>query len=174
MSRSARVRATGSRWRRKRGASEIVRLIDAPRCERALPTPFSERRTPARVRSSNVPKYSSRLTGKRDCEAGSVSPSAKVRLLRPRVSSTYFRPRTERGRRLTVESTGISPATLSSLRIVSAPVVPSDSRTGRMSSTTPMRWPPSRTSLPGSRLAPLETWTFSWRVGTNGSPLLAL
>ena len=40
--------------------------------------------------------------------------------------------------------------------------------------TTPIRKPPSRTSLPGTRSEPEATLTFSSRVGTNGSPLLAL
>jgi hypothetical protein len=47
-------------------------------------------------------------------------------------------------------------------------------RTGFMSSTTPMRKPPERTSLPGTSSAPLAICTRSEVVGTNGRPLLAL
>ena len=68
----------------------------------------------------------------------------------------------------------MSPAIRSSFIVASAPTVPSGSRTGFMSSMSPIREPPSRTSLPGSRFAPLETWNFSVVDGTNGRPLFAL
>ena len=45
---------------------------------------------------------------------------------------------------------------------------------GFMSSTTPMRKPPERISLPLTRFWPLAKRTFSDVVGTNGRPLLAL
>ena len=95
-------------------------------------------------------------------------------MLLPRVSSTYLTPSAERGRIRIVESLGTSPCALSSSSVTSAPVVPSSSRTGRMSLTTPMREPPLRTSLPLIRFAPLATRTLTVSVGTNGSPLLAL
>ena len=41
-----------------------------------------------------------------------------------------------------------------------------------MSSTTPMRAPPSRISLPGSRFAPLETRNFSCVVGHERQALV--
>jgi hypothetical protein len=74
----------------------------------------------------------------------------------------------------TCESTGIAPILRSSFSVSLAPTLPLGSMTGVMSVTTPMRKPPERTSLPLTRLAPLETSTSSWRVGTNGRPLLAL
>src|SRR6476646_1009584 len=43
-----------------------------------------------------------------------------------------------------------------------------------MSDTRPMRKPPSRTSLPTVRSAPLAMSTLSSLVGTNGRPLLAV
>jgi hypothetical protein len=72
------------------------------------------------------------------------------------------------------ESTGTAPYFLSSFSVSRAPTLPPGSATGAMSDTTPMRLPPERTSLPLTRLAPLEIRTFSWRVGTNGRPLFAL
>ncbi len=103
-----------------------------------------------------------------------VAPSAKTFFERPVSSSTYLSPRAERGRMTTFESTGTAPAFLSSLSVRRAPTLWLGSITGCMSVTTPTRKPPERTSLPFTRLAPLETSTSSWRVGTNGSPLLAL
>ena len=119
-------------------------------------------------------KNSSISTGTDAWRAGSVAPSAKTFFERPVSSSTYFSPSAERGRMTAFESTGTAPAFLSSLSVSFAPTLPLGSITGVMSVTTPMRKPPERTSLPLTRLAPLDTSTLSSRVGTNGSPLLAL
>jgi hypothetical protein len=105
---------------------------------------------------------------------GTVAPSANFSSELPRWSSTYFRPSAERGRILISVSTGISPAAWSSFRRSSATVVPSGSAIGVIVSTTPMRKPPSRTSLPSTRFAPLGICTTSWRVGTKGRPAFAL
>ncbi len=106
--------------------------------------------------------------------AGTVSPLANALSLEPSWRSRYFRPSAERGRMRNVESRGMSPMRLSSLRASSATTLPSGWRTGRASSITPTRLPPERISLPGTRLAPLGTRTFSCVVGTNGRPWLAL
>ena len=86
--------------------------------------------------------------------SGIVSPSLRWSFERPRTNSMYFRPSAERGRTLMVVSTGTSPTFLSSLSLSSAAAVPLGSVIGFRSSTTPMRKPPSRTSLPLTRLAP--------------------
>ena len=45
---------------------------------------------------------------------------------------------------------------------------------GTILSTTPTRKPPTRTSLPFTRFAPLGSCAHTSYVGTNGSPLFAL
>jgi hypothetical protein len=103
------------------------------------------------------------------------------------VSSRYLSPRAERGRTTTVESAGTLPTFLSSLIVTCAPTVGWStpfslpafsalplSAIGVMAETTPTRKPPSRTSLPLTRFDPLESWTLTSVVGTNGSPLFAL
>ena len=72
------------------------------------------------------------------------------------------------------ESSGTLPIDLSSLSFSSAPTRPGDSSTGFMSSTTPMRKPPERISLPLTRFCPLAKRTFRAVVGTNGRPWFAL
>ena len=130
--------------------------------------------TRRRVGASNMLKTSSSSTGTCAWLAGIVAPPAKAFFDRPASSSTYFSPSADRGRMTMCESTGTGPILRSSLSVTFAPTLPLGSMTGAMSLTTPTRKPPERTSLPLMRLAPLETRTLSWRVGTNGRPLLAL
>ena len=73
-----------------------------------------------------------------------------------------------------VESFGMSPMLLSSLSISSASTLPSRRADRAHVVDHADAAPPERISLPGTRLAPLGTRTFSAVVGTNGRPLLAL
>ncbi len=171
---SARLRATGSRWPNSRGASSTVRPTAAPRPANASPKPCRLSRLASRVFWSNILKTSSRSTLTSVCSSGTVSPSWNAVFELPSVSSRYLRPSAERGRMRQRESSGIFPIVLSSLSFSSAPACPAESFTGFMSSTTPMRKPPERISLPRTRFWPLAKRTFSDVVGTNGSPLFAL
>ena len=94
-----------------------------------------------------------------------MSPSLKVRLARPGISSTYFSPSAERGRTDSVESTDSGSIVLSSFRSSSAIARSSPSTVRRalvISSTIPTRKPPARTSLPFTSLAPFGTSAVSW------------
>jgi hypothetical protein len=95
------------------------------------------------------------------CVSGTVLPSGQPRFEVPLVSSTYLRPRAERGRMMTVESIGSGLTVVSSLSPSCAVTVPLAWRTGSIESTTPTRVPPRRTSLPFTRFAELGTLTFS-------------
>ena len=171
---SARLRATGSRCSNRRGASSTVRPTAAPRPANASPKPCRFSWLARRVLASNILKTSSRSTLVAVCSSGTVSPSWNAVFELPSVSSRYLRPSAERGRMRQRESSGTLPIVLSSLSLSSAPTRPADSCTGFMSSTTPMRKPPERISLPLTRFSPLAKRTFSVVVGTNGRPLLAL
>ena len=83
-------------------------------------------------------------------------------------------PSTDRGWIDALESTGTLPCAWSSFSVSCAPVWPLGSAIGFMLAITPIRKPPSRTSLPTTRFEPLAMSTFSSLVGTNGSPVLAL
>ncbi len=73
--------------------------------------------------------------------------------------SRYLSPSAERERTIIVESTGIGSTSRSSLRSRRALRLPSASCSGSIASTAPTRTPPTRTSLPGTRVSALGTWT---------------
>ena len=54
------------------------------------------------------------------------------------------------------------------------PFVPTRELKVDIADTSPIRNPPSRTSLPTTRFEPSAISTFSSRVGTNGNPSFAL
>ena len=171
---SARFAMTEVRRSSSSGSRPIASLRSAPRPLRASPKPT--RLSPAawRVGASNIPSTWSSSTGMRVWRCGSVAPSASVRRETPRSSSTYFRPSAERGRTVTCESAGTAPSLRSSFSVSCAPTLPPGSATGCIPETTPTRKPPERTSLPGTRFAPLARSTLSCVVGTNGRPEFAL
>ena len=92
-----------------------------------------------------------------------VSPAAKpgpVGL--PWVISTYFRPSADFGRTRIRESLGSGSTALSSFIDSSAVTRPLPWFFGVIFSTTPMRAPPMRTSLPLTSCAALGTSALSW------------
>ena len=109
--------------------------------------------------ASKVLKNSSSSTGSGvACLSGMVAPASKPAFEGPGVSSTYLRPSADRGRTISVESTGTGSTCLSSLRLSRAVDSPVSDGTGVISSITPTRAPPMRTSLPFTRFAALGSW----------------
>ena len=147
-------------------SSRMVVLIAGPRPAIELPKPWSDVRASARVSGGNDESTSSSSGAFGDAFLiGIVSPSWKVLLARPGISSTYFRPSAERGRTNSVVSTASGSMLLSSFRSRTAMTrsVPfSWIRALLMSLTMPTRKPPARTSLPLTSLAPFGTWASSW------------
>jgi hypothetical protein len=112
----------------------------------------------ARVLSSNMLSTWSISTGSgRALRNGIVAPSSKPSLEVPFVIWTYFRPSADRGRMITVESTGSGLTAVSILSVRTAVTEPSGFCLGAMSLTAPTREPPMRTSLPLTRLAAFGT-----------------
>ena len=131
---------------------------ELPRAAKASPKPSSDARELSRVSSSSVEKTSSSSRPSLELRSGMVSPAVYVDLPSPGVISTYFRPSAERGRTLIVVSVASGSTVLSSFIAITATDLrsPSSSTTfGVMSSTTPTRKPPTRTSLPFTSLLPV-------------------
>ncbi len=151
---------TGVR-KEKNGFRAWIELFRArPRPAKASPKPASASCELRRVLSSSVENTSSSSSPSVAFLSGIVAPAAKVCLLFPGVSSTYFRPSAERGRIFTVVFRASGSTVLSSFMAITATArVLSPLRTtfGVMSSTTPTRKPPTRTSLPATSLLPVGT-----------------
>ena len=171
---SERLVITGCRCSSRSGSSSIVRPSETPRPANASPNPRRFSWLASRVGSSNIFRTSSMSVDALAWPAGTVSPFSNALSLRPSWSSRYFRPSAERGRMRNVESSGTSPIRLSSLSISSASTLPSRVSTGFMSSTTPMREPPERISLPGTRLAPFGHADLQLRRGDERQPLVGV
>jgi hypothetical protein len=154
----ARSVATGSRLLKKGLKAAIASLSDWPRPANASPKPAVAVRAFSRVGVSKVEKMSSSSRLSVDCLRASVEPASISLLLLPGTISTNLRPRAERGRTLTVLSVASGEAVLSIFSESTAIdcCSPRTSTTcGWMSSTTPTRKPPMRTSLPATSLAPV-------------------
>ena len=104
--------------------------------------------------------------------SGMVAPAANPRFELPRLICRYFRPSADRARTTTVESSGSG--SMSLLRSMSTfatwPVQRRVGSFGQGASVTfsgvmpviwPTRWPPIRTSLPGTMLAASGSWAES-------------
>ena len=154
-----RLRITGSRWTSNGRSSRIVSLIWLPRPANESPKPISVFWASERVRGANVDSTSSSSGAAATAlRSGTVAPVSNVRRERPGISSTYLRPSAERGRtptRVSTESGSMSLSSFSSSRATDRSRPSTVRRTAVMSSTTPTRKPPARTSLPGTSLAPL-------------------
>jgi hypothetical protein len=103
---------------------------------------------------SNVLKTSSNSTGCGvACAFGIVAPGLKPCSDSPGVISTYLSPSAERDRTISVESDGSSSTFFWSFIRIRALVLPFSCRSGVISLMTPIRKPPTRTSLPSTRFA---------------------
>ena len=140
----------------------IAVLIDSPRPANAVPKPSRFTCEAERVSSSNMFRNSSSSTGVSARAIGIVSPSWKLACDRPRVISTYLRPSADRGRTISVESSGSGPASLSSVRSTTAITRPLSSWRGLIAVTAPMRVPPTLTSLPTVSWAALGSSALTW------------
>ena len=92
-----------------------------------------------------------------------MAPAANVCLPLPGVTSTYFRPSADRGRILIVELRASGSTVLSSFIAMTATLLvspPLRTTFGVISSTTPTRKPPTRTSLPATSLLPVGSSAF--------------
>ena len=159
---SARFAATGWRLPNSVGNSEITAFRSSPRPARPFPKPTRLPRIPSRVRWSKVFSTSSISTGRGVARvSGIVSPGRYPTDDVPGVSCTYLRPSAERERMRMVLSMGSGWTLLSSFIVRIAIAPPPRCRTGLTESTAPTRWPPIRTSLPGTRFAALGTWALS-------------
>ena len=148
---SARMRATG--WRRSSGRCELAdRLVErgaaggdrVPELDQVALD-----RQPGRLveRAQHLVELD-RLGLARGRAASSLPPGSP-RSRSPWLISRYLSPSAERERTITVESSGSSRTSSSSLRSSRAEVDPSSCWTGTTSSTRPTRTPPIRTSLLG-------------------------
>ncbi len=156
-------------------SATIASLMLVPRPASASPN--SRRLTwfAARVGSSNIEKKSSNSTGLGVAFLSASVPSSGSPLEElPGVSSTYFRPIVERGRTITVESTGSGLTSVSSFTWSLAVTLPSLYACGSILSMIPTRSPPTRTSLPVTRFDAFGSSSQMLYVGTNGRPLFAL
>ena len=154
---SARFCITGVRCVKSGFRARIASLIDSPRPANASPKPCVAARASVRMSGSNVERTSSSSSGSLVRPSGIVSPRASVASESPGFSSTYLSPSAERGRTLTVLSFDSGSTTLSSFIEISATErrsPPTSTVFGVISSTTPTRKPPTRTSLPFRSLAP--------------------
>ncbi len=133
-----------------------------PRPARAFPNSVRLAWIAARVGSSKVLKTWSISTGSGVAAlSGSVSPASKPSSEVPRCSSRYLRPSAERERTVTVESTGSGSRSWFSSMSSLALTEPSSCWTGSTVVIAPTRMPPTRTSLPGTRVLALGTWAES-------------
>ena len=138
-------------------------LIELPRPASALPNSSRFVCCATRVGWSNMLKTSSISTGAGCALAiGTVEPFAKPFFDEPSVICTYLRPRADRGRMMMLESMGSFSTVVSSLRSSTAMTRPLFSVFVPIASTTPMREPATRTSLPRTRFAASGTSTLSW------------
>ena len=153
------VRITRSRRGSSGSSAPIASFRSGPRPARALPNSSRFFLTASRVGSSKVLNTSSISTGSgRAARSGISAPSTKVSSEVPRTIWTYLRPSAERARMMIVESSGSPSTDLSSFSESAAVVEPFPWEIGLISSTTPTRTPPIRTSLPGTSASALGTW----------------
>ena len=175
-----RLRMTGVRRTKNGRSSPIVSLMSSPRPANASPNPSSAllgvHAGARRERRQHVLELGRRAAWR--CAAGTVAPSSNVCSARPGISSTYLRPSAERGRtpkRVSTDSGSISLSSFRSSRAIERSLPFTVRRTRVMSSTTPTRKPPARTSLPGDELGGVgHLHLAACRSGTNGSPWFAL
>ena len=161
---SDRLSMTGVSERRNGFSASIDEFSAVPRPAKASPKPSVAPWIAGRVSRSKVEKTSSYSSGSDARATGTVSPSFQVASASPGISSTYLRPSAERGRTLTRVSRASGSICLSRLRWATAMLRRSPSTVatpGSMSSTTPTRKPPTRTSLPGTSFAPEGSSVFS-------------
>ena len=147
---SDRFRITGTRSISSGLSASIARLRSCPRPAKALPNSFRfDARGDAGLVVERVEDLVDldRLAGVA-WRSGIVAPSSQPLLDVPLVSSTYFSPSAERGRTITVESIGQRLDRGLELQLARRSREPSAWRIGVISSTTPTRVPPRRTSLP--------------------------
>ena len=158
----ARLRATGMTSRSSGRNAPIAWLMLEPRPASASPNPLRFTRAAARVSSSNMFTNSSNSTG---AGRGVARAGSWRRRRSPRPTSRgwicrYLRPSAERGRTISVESTGSGSTERSSLSESSAMFWPSSRRSTPIRSIEPTRVPPIRTSFPRTRLAALGSSAF--------------
>ena len=157
----ARSVITGRRLLKNGLKAPMASFSDWPRPAKASPKPAVAVRELPRVGVSNVAKMSSSSRLSLDCLSASVEPASISVFPLPGTISTNLRPSAERGRTLISLSVASGEAVLSifSERTATDCRFPFASTTcGWMSSTTPTRKPPMRTSLPATSLAPVGIW----------------
>ena len=155
-----RLRITGSSTSSTPGRRPSAEFSAGPRPASALPNSSRFSCEASRVSSSNMLSTVSSSTGSGvAAESGTTLPSSKPSSESPRLISRYLSPRAERERTITVESTGIGSTSRSSFRLRAALSSPSSVCSGSIDSTAPTRTPPTRTSLPGTRVLASGTWT---------------